>query len=293
MGDVSGEAKGLFAIKDGVSPFFAAAFKKNIEVAILPERIKKIDFIRRGMIEKPKNLHSTIMPQTEKAFIILSMMNEWKDLFERVKEEPYSASLHAFLEDEYASHTIYPPRDLVFQAFRLTSPKDLKVVIIGQDPYHNPGQAMGLSFSVPQGIEPPPSLINIYKEIENDLGIKMNRNNGDLTPWARQGVLLLNAYLTVRAGQPLSHNRVEYEKFIKDVMVYLDELDQPIVFMLWGSFAKRYIPFIHNPKHAYLTAVHPSPLSANRGGWFNRHLFSECNAILEKGGVSPIDWKIE
>ena len=133
------------------------------------------------------------------------MIADWKDLFDAVKAKSYSATLHSFLQDEYQHYTIYPPRDMVYQAFKLTAPKQLKVVIIGQDPYHNPGQAMGLSFSVPRGIDPPPSLINVYKEIQDDLKIKMDFNNGDLTPWAEQGILLLNAYLTVRAGVPLSH----------------------------------------------------------------------------------------
>jgi uracil-DNA glycosylase len=135
------------------------------------------------------------------------MIANWKPLFDQVKSEPYSATLHSFLDHEYASQTIYPPRDLVYNAFKLTDPKDLKVVIIGQDPYHEPGQAMGLSFSVPKGTPLPPSLQNIYKELENDLGIQMDFQNGDLTPWAKQGVLLLNAYLTVRAHSPLSHKR--------------------------------------------------------------------------------------
>lgn len=221
------------------------------------------------------------------------MISDWKDLFDAVKETQYSKTLHSFLQEEYQSHTVYPPRDMVYQAFKLTNPKDLKVIIIGQDPYHNPGQAMGLSFSVPRGIDPPPSLINVYKEIESDLKIKMNFANGDLTPWAEQGVLLLNAYLTVRSGLPLSHARPEYDAFIADVMAYIDRLDQPIVFMLWGRFAKQYLPSIHNPKHIALTASHPSPMAANSGGWFGRHLFSQCNAYLEQNGLSPIDWRIE
>jgi uracil-DNA glycosylase len=221
------------------------------------------------------------------------MLNDWKDLFDSIRDKPYAKSLKAFLAEEYQNQTIYPPRDLVFQAFKLTKPSDLKVVIIGQDPYHNPGQAMGLSFSVPRGIDPPPSLINIYKEIEDDLKIKMDFENGDLTPWAQQGVLLLNAYLTVRANQPLSHARQEYDWFINDVMVYIDKLDQPIVFMLWGGFAKKFISLVHNPKHQVLTAVHPSPLSANQGGWFGKHLFSQCNAYLTTNGVKAVDWEIK
>lgn len=218
------------------------------------------------------------------------MINDWKTLFDKVKSESYSESLHAFLTKEYAEQTIYPPRDLVFQAFSLTKPEGLKVVIIGQDPYHNPNQAMGLSFSVPKGVDLPPSLINVYKEIESDLHIKMDFSNGDLTCWAKQGVLLLNAYLTVRAGQALSHKREEYDNFIADTMAYIDTLNQPMVFMLWGAFARKFIPFITNPKHLILVANHPSPLSANHGGWFDKHLFSQCNEFLSKNHVSPIDW---
>lgn len=221
------------------------------------------------------------------------MISDWNDLFAHIKSQEYAKSLHSFLDEEYKTHTIYPPRDMVFEAFKLTKPSDLKVVIVGQDPYHGSGQAMGLSFSVPRGIEPPPSLINIYKEIEKDLGVKMNFDNGDLTSWAKQGVLLLNAYLTVRANAPLSHNRKEYECFIHDVMDYLDTLNQPIVFMLWGGFAKRFKPMVKNMKHLVLEAVHPSPLSANRGGWFNQKLFSKCNDYLEANGVSSIDWQIK
>jgi len=221
------------------------------------------------------------------------MINDWKVLFDSVKAKDYSKALHAFLEEEYQNETIYPPRDMVYQAFKLTKPQDLKVVIIGQDPYHNSGQAMGLSFSVPRGIDPPPSLINVYREIESDLKIKMNFDNGDLTPWAQQGVLLLNAYLTVRAGKPLSHARPEYDCFINDVMVYLDGLDQPMVFMLWGTFAKKFLPLIHNRRHIALTAVHPSPMAANNGGWFGNHLFSQCNDYLSKNGLASIDWQIK
>lgn len=221
------------------------------------------------------------------------MIKDWEPLFKAIGNKEYSKTLHSFLDKEYKKETIYPPRDMVFQAFKLTKPSDLKVVIIGQDPYHNPGQAMGLSFSVPRGIDPPPSLINVYKEIRNDLGLEMNFDNGDLTPWAEQGILLLNAYLTVRAHVALSHAIPEYDYFINDVMVYLESLPQPIVFMLWGNFAKKFLPLIHNPKHIPLTASHPSPMAANYGGWFGRHLFSQCNAFLMSNGSLPIDWQIK
>ena len=225
--------------------------------------------------------------------IMVGMISDWKTFFDSVKGKEYSKTLHAFLDEEYAKQVIYPPRDMVYNAFRYTSPGQLKVVIIGQDPYHNPGQAMGLSFSVPKGLELPPSLVNIYKEIQSDCGIGMNFQNGDLTPWAKQGVLLLNAYLTVRANTPLSHRREEYDSFIADAMAYIDGLDQPIVFLLWGGFAKRYLSMIHHPKHIALLSVHPSPLSANRGGWFGNHHFSKTNAFLQQNGVSPIDWQIK
>lgn len=218
------------------------------------------------------------------------MISDWKAFFEEVSAKEYSKTLHEFLGKEYATSVVYPPRNLMYNAFSLTSPSTLKVVIVGQDPYHNPGEAMGLSFSVPKGVSLPPSLSNIYKEIENDLGISMDFSNGDLTSWGKQGVLLLNAYLTVREHAPLSHKREEYDLFASDVMNYLDTLDQPIVFMLWGGFAKRYVPYVKNKNHFVLTSVHPSPLSANRGGWFGKHQFSKCNELLLSHGVAPISW---
>ena len=217
-------------------------------------------------------------------------MNSWKQFFEEVSKQDYSKTLHAFLNEEYATRTIYPPRKLMFNAFELTDIKDLKVVIIGQDPYHEPNQAMGLSFSVPSGVKLPPSLVNIYKEIESDLGIKM-RNDGDLTYLAKQGVLLINAYLSVRAGQPLSHHRQEYDLFMIDLMKFIDKIDQPIVFMLWGGFAKKYEKFVVNPERLVLNSVHPSPLGANHGGWFGLKQFSRCNEYLVSQGVKPIDWQ--
>lgn len=221
------------------------------------------------------------------------MLKDWKTLFDDVSQKEYSKTLHAFLDTEYQEQIVYPPRDMMFQAFKFTSPSNIKVVIIGQDPYHNPGEAMGMSFSVPRGIDIPPSLINIYKEINRDLGLSMNFENGDLTPWAEQGVLLLNAYLTVRANTPLSHKRPEYDAFIDDVLAYIETLDQPIVYMLWGGFAKKYASKVKNPKHLVLQSAHPSPLAANRGGWFGNHLFSKCNGYLSKNDVEAIDWQIK
>lgn len=218
------------------------------------------------------------------------MDKSWEPFFKSIEEKDYYRSLMTFLDDEYSHKTIYPPRELLFNAFELTSVKNIKVVILGQDPYHNPNQAMGLSFSVPNGEALPPSLQNIFKEIENDLKIKMTKN-GDLSYLAKQGVFLVNAYLTVEAHKPLSHKRNEYDLLMKDLFEYLNNLNQPIVFMLWGGFAKKYRRYLNNPNHLILESNHPSPLSANRGGWFNLHQFSTCNAYLIKHNVSPIDWR--
>lgn len=217
-------------------------------------------------------------------------MKSWKPFFDEVAKKDYSKSLHEFLNYEYSHQTIYPPRQLMFNAFELTEVENIKVVIIGQDPYHQPGQAMGLSFSVPSGVKLPPSLVNIFKEIESDLGIKM-RNDGDLTYLAKQGVLLINAYLSVREGQPLSHHREEYDLFMIDLMKYLDNLNQPIVFMMWGNFAQKFAKYVANPEHIILKSVHPSPLGANHGGWFGLKQFSRCNEYLVSKGVKPIDWQ--
>ena len=214
----------------------------------------------------------------------------WNEFFENVQKKEYALSLKSFLDEEYKNYTIYPPRELIFNAFNLTSVENIKVVIIGQDPYHEPGQAMGLSFSVPSTTKTPPSLINIFKELENDLGLKM-RNDGDLTYLAKQGVFLINAYLSVRKGEPLSHRRHEYDLFMADLMEYLNKLNQPIVFMLWGNFAKKYEKILTNPEHLILKSVHPSPLGANHGGWFNLHQFSRCNEYLKAHNVKPIDWQ--
>ena len=214
----------------------------------------------------------------------------WKEFFQMVSKKDYSEYLNHFLNVEYASHTIYPSRDKMFNAFKLTPLDKVKVVIVGQDPYHEPNQAMGLSFSVPKGVKVPPSLINIYKEIEKEYEIPMNYNSGDLTYLAKQGVLLLNSILTVRAHQPMSHNIKEYEEFFNDILEVLSQRQQPIVFMLWGSSARKYKKFLHNPNHLILESVHPSPLAANRGGWFGNDHFRKANEYLRKNGVKEIKW---
>ncbi len=214
----------------------------------------------------------------------------WSDFFAYVKEQPYCKSLAKFINQEYELHTVYPPRRLLFNAFRLTPLDKVKVVIIGQDPYHEPREAMGLSFSVPRGVKLPPSLFNIYKEIESSCGIKMDYSNGDLTYLAKQGVLLLNTILTVREHEPLSHNITEYRDFIKDVLETLDKQTHPIIFMLWGSKAIKLKMYLNNPTHLILESGHPSPLSANRGLWFGNNHFRYCNDFLLKSKLTIINW---
>ena len=217
-------------------------------------------------------------------------MKTWAELFSQLEQKQYYQDLMSFLDEEYATKTIYPKRENLFRAFDLTPADTVKVVIIGQDPYHEPGQAQGLSFSVPSDVKVPPSLVNIFKEIHNDIGCEMNFKNGDLTYLAKQGVLLINAYLTVIAGQALSHHRKEYDLLMLDVVQFLDKLEQPIVFMLWGNFAKKYEKHLSNPKHLVLKSSHPSPLGANHGGWFGEHQFSKTNDFLEKNNSKKIEW---
>ena len=218
------------------------------------------------------------------------MSSSWKDFFEKEKEKAYFRKLEEFLDNEYKNKVIYPPRDLVFNAFSLCPLDKIKVVIIGQDPYHEPEQAMGLSFSVPSTCKVPPSLKNIYKEIEDDCNEIFFNKDGDLTYLANQGVLLLNSILTVEQGKPLSHNIKEYDELYHNILKELDELDYPFVFMLWGGNAKKQSVYLKNPKHLVLCANHPSPLSANRGGFFGCKHFSKANQFLTENGIEPIIW---
>ncbi|MGM9813655.1 MAG: uracil-DNA glycosylase [Candidatus Enteromonas sp.] len=217
------------------------------------------------------------------------MIQGWETFFEEeLKKDDFQHFL-SFIRATFATREkIYPPKGKVFRAFQELEAKDVKVVLIGQDPYHQPGQAMGLCFSVPEGVMWPPSLRNIFKELEDDVGV--TRTSGDLCGWAKQGVLLLNAYLIVKEGQPLSLATKENDAFTEDVIRYLNDLNQPIVFLLWGGFAKRYSSLLHNPNHLVLKAAHPSPLSANRGGFFGTRPFSKINRYLENHHISPIDW---
>ena len=217
-------------------------------------------------------------------------IKSWNDFFKTIQNKEYCVKLHEFLDKEYNSYICYPPRKLLFNAFKMTPLEKIKVVIVGQDPYHEPGQAMGLSFSVPRGIKVPPSLINIYKEIEEEYGVTINKSSGDLSSWATQGVLLLNSILSVRAHHALSHNIKEYQMFLTDVFEVLNHLSHPIVFMLWGGPARKLKAYIHNPSHLVLECIHPSPLAANHGGWFGNNHFKKCNEFLIKNNLSPIDW---
>lgn len=217
-------------------------------------------------------------------------MKRWSDFFKEIETKGYYRDLMRFLDEEYATKTIYPVRENLFKAFELTPVDQIKIVIIGQDPYHEPGQAQGLSFSVPKGIKVPPSLVNIFKEIHNDIGCDMDFKNGDLTYLAKQGVLLINAYLTVVAGQALSHHKKEYDCLMLDVIKFLNSCNQPMVFMLWGNFAKKYEKYLSNPNHLILKSSHPSPLGANHGGWFNEHQFSKANKFLESNRIKKIEW---
>ena len=213
----------------------------------------------------------------------------WKQYLEGEFEKPYFAQLTATVRQEYTQTTCYPPGKLIFNAFNLCPFDKVKVVIIGQDPYHEPGQAMGLSFSVPDGVPMPPSLINIFKEIEMDLGKPMPAS-GNLTRWAEQGVMLLNATLTVRAHLAGSHQRRGWETFTDAAIKALSDGREHLVFILWGGYARSKAALIDQTRHLVVQSVHPSPLSANRGGWFGNHHFSQANAYLQAHGQQPIDW---
>lgn len=213
----------------------------------------------------------------------------WLDHVGGEFEKPYFAELAAFVRSEYASTTCYPPGNLIFNAFNLCPFDKVKVVIIGQDPYHEPGQAHGLSFSVNDGVAFPPSLVNIFKEIQLDLGKPMPAS-GNLTRWAEQGVLLLNATLTVRARQAASHQRRGWERFTDAAISALNAGREHLVFILWGGYARSKAPLIDTSRHLVLQSVHPSPLSANRGGWFGNHHFSRANEYLAANGVEPVEW---
>lgn len=214
----------------------------------------------------------------------------WKEALAGEFEKPYFADLVRFLHGEKAAgKTIYPPGSQIFKAFELTPVPLVKVVILGQDPYHGPGQAMGLSFSVPDGVPAPPSLVNIFREIESDLGIRMS-GRPNLENWARQGVLLLNAMLTVQAGAAGSHSRIGWQEFTDAVIRYISDHCDGVVFLLWGNFARSKKELIDTTRHHVLEAAHPSPLA--RGAFFGCRHFSKTNEILLSEGKTPINWQL-
>ena len=213
----------------------------------------------------------------------------WENIIKNSTEAPYFDALTVFVEEEYKTSSCYPEFDAIFAAFNLCPLDEVKVVLLGQDPYHGPGQAQGLSFSVPEGVKHPPSLVNIFKEIESDLQIPYP-TSGNLERWARQGVLLLNATLTVRAHEAGSHQKQGWEIFTDDVIKAISARCNGVVFLLWGGYAKKKQKFIDESNHMILRSVHPSPLSANRGHWFGNKHFSQCNEYLETRGQKPIAW---
>lgn len=213
----------------------------------------------------------------------------WKRILTEELEKPYFKILQEFLIEEYKSTTIFPDKENLFSAFDFTPFNEVKVVIIGQDPYHGVNQAHGLCFSVNENVSHPPSLMNIFKELHNDVGITIPIS-GDLSHWAKQGVLLLNATLTVRAHEAGSHQGKGWEIFTDEVIQSISKEKEDVIFLLWGGFAKKKAKLIDSSKHYILTSGHPSPLSANRGYWFGNKHFSQTNEILEKLGESPIVW---
>jgi uracil-DNA glycosylase len=221
---------------------------------------------------------------------VVHIGNDWDELLKDEFKKDYYLRLRQFLAKEYRTKTIYPSMYNIFEALKLTSYRDTKVLILGQDPYHGENQAHGLAFSVQKGVDIPPSLINIFKELKDDLGCYIP-NNGYLVPWAKQGVLLLNACLTVEANKANSHRNKGWEFFTDYIIQLLNEKETPMVFILWGNNAKEKIKYINNPKHLILTAAHPSPLSASRGFFGCRH-FSKANEFLRKNNQTEIDWQI-
>ena len=222
--------------------------------------------------------------------LVDSLNNDWEKVLYSSFSATYFQELIQFLDTEIATHEIFPSAKLIFSAFQHSSFHKTKVVIIGQDPYHGPGQAQGLSFSVPPNFPLPPSLRNIYKELYNDL--EVIRMNGNLSPWANQGVLLLNAVLTVRSGEPGSHAKRGWEKFTEEVISQLSQEKESVVFVLWGAYAQKLAKHIDSQKHLIIQAAHPSPLSANRGGFFGTKPFSKINQYLVETGQEAIDWGI-
>lgn len=214
-------------------------------------------------------------------------MNRFKTIVEIESQKEYYQKLHQVIEKEYETKTIYPPKEQIFRALNLCDFDDVKVVILGQDPYHGENEAHGLSFSVLEGVRRPPSLDNIFKELYSDLGVK--RTNNNLSDWAKQGVLLLNSIMTVIKDKPLSHKSRGWEIFTDNIIKYLNDREKPVVFILWGSYARSKKELITNKRHLIIESAHPSPLSASRG-FFGSKPFSKCNAFLKQHGEEEIKW---
>ncbi|MBP3853901.1 MAG: uracil-DNA glycosylase [Erysipelotrichaceae bacterium] len=219
---------------------------------------------------------------------MMTFNNDWDELFQQEIKKDYLNQINYFLAKEYKTKHIYPAKENLFRAFLTTSRKDTKVVILGQDPYHGPGQAQGYSFSVPADFPLPPSLQNIYKEIAAEYNQPLRRN-GDLTDWAKQGVLLLNAILSVEEGKPLSHAHIGWQNFTTEALRWINKKEGPVVYLLWGAKAKEAMKELNNPNHLVLTSPHPSPLSAHRGFFGNNH-FKTANAFLARHNETPIRW---
>ncbi len=221
---------------------------------------------------------------------VLSIDNSWNNVINSEINKPYFREIEAALTKSIdEGKKVFPPESLIFNAFNLTALDELKVVIIGQDPYHNPGQAMGLSFSVPQGVRVPPSLKNIYKEINEDLGCPIP-DHGDLSSWASQGVLLLNAILTVEEKSPASHSKIGWQTFTDAIITFISDVKEGVIFMLWGKYAQGKASLVNDKKHYILNAAHPSPLA--RGAFFGCKHFSKCNNLLDKQGKQSINWTL-
>ncbi len=219
------------------------------------------------------------------------IMKTFREIIEQESKQEYYRRLHSFVDEQYASHTVFPPYKMIFHAFNFCDYEDIKVVVIGQDPYHELHQANGLAFSVNKGVIIPPSLRNIYKEAHDDVGIDIP-SHGDLSDWARQGVLLLNTVLTVQEGLANSHKMQGWEIFTDHIIEAMNQRDKPLVFILWGRQAQNKEEMIDTTKHFVVKSAHPSPLSASRG-FFGSRPFSKTNAFLESRGIAPIDWRIK
>lgn len=246
-----------------------------------------------NLFDDLKDVQSTKSAAEKKEILDkVKLPEDWKRALEDELTSENMDELRAFLTEAYqSSDSIYPPAPLMFNALNLTPLSNVKVVILGQDPYHRPGQAMGLSFSVPKTIPKPPSLNNVLKEMADDIGTRYSAH-GDLTHWAEQGVLLLNSSLTVREGEPNSHQNAGWEPFTDKIIDVVNEQTEHTVFILWGSKAQKKGKYIDTDKHLILTAVHPSPLAANRGGFFGTKPFSKANDYLRQHGQTPIDWQL-